>query len=146
MIVVDASAAVKWLVPEHGSDEAERLLNGSERLVAPGLIRVEVHAALTRRFRMGEAPEAEVLQNCREWAALIDEGIITLMPERQDESQAIALALQLKHPYQDCLYLALAERLQVPLVTADPKFIERTTGIYPAVRPLLAAAPKSKRH
>jgi hypothetical protein len=76
---------------------------------------------------------------------MIDEGLITLLPSGPDEPQAIALALQLKHPYQDCLYLALAERLQAPLVTADPKFIERTAGIYPAVRPLVAA-PKGKRH
>src|SRR5438132_10679388 len=111
MIVVDASVAVKWLVPEHGSDDADRLLTGSQKLFAPELIRVEVAAALTRRFRNGKAPEVEVREDCARWPRLLAEGIITLTPAEQDYQEAVSLALQLKHPFQDCLYLALAERL-----------------------------------
>jgi predicted nucleic acid-binding protein len=145
VIVVDASVAVKWHVPEAGSDEADLLLAGTQKLCGPALLRAEVYAALTRRFRQGEASEDEVRQGCRDWLAMIDEGVLTLLPSEADEAQAVEMALRLKHPFQDCLYLALAERLQAPLVTADPKFIERAASLYPAVRPL-AAAPKSKRH
>jgi predicted nucleic acid-binding protein len=140
MTVVDASVAVKWLVPEDGSDEAERLLTTSQKLFAPDLIRVEVAAALTRRFRQGRAPEQEVREDCDRWPRLLAEGIITLTPAELDYPEAVALALQLKHPFQDCLYLALALRLQAPLVTADPKFIERAAGFYPNVTSLMAAA------
>ena len=41
-VVVDASVAVKWLVAEDGSDEADRLLAGSEELHAPRLMASEV--------------------------------------------------------------------------------------------------------
>ena len=94
---------------------------------------------------MRKDPEAEVRQSCRDWSEMIDGGLIALLPSEPDYPEAVALALRLKHPFQDCLYLALAERLRAPLVTADPKFIERTAGIYPTVRPLVAA-PKGKRH
>jgi predicted nucleic acid-binding protein len=146
MIVVDASVAVKWLVPEHGSDAADRLLTTSQKLFAPDLIRVEVAAALTRRFRTGQAPEGEVREDCDRWPRLLAEGIVTLTPAEQDYPEAAALALQLKHPFQDCLYLALARRLQAPLVTADPKFIERAARFYPAVRALLTASAGTKPH
>jgi predicted nucleic acid-binding protein len=136
MLVVDASVATKWFLAEDETPLANALLQGTQKLFAPALIRTEVHAALTRRYRTGQAPEAEVRQACRDWSEMIDEGLLTLFPTEPEEPQAIDLALQLKHPFQDCLYLALAQRLQAPLISADPKFIERTAGRYPAVRPL----------
>ncbi|MCI0459641.1 MAG: type II toxin-antitoxin system VapC family toxin [Gemmataceae bacterium] len=145
MIVLDASVVVKWFVPEHGSAEAERLLTDPRKLFAPDLIRVEVAAALTRKVRLGEAPEPQIREHCANWPRMLAQGIVTLTPAEHDYPEAVALALQLKHPMQDCLYLALAQRLQAPLVTADPKFIEKVASIYPAVRPLTPTAPRKKR-
>jgi len=146
MIVVDASVATKWFLAEDETPLANALLDGTQKLFAPPLIRIEVYAAITRRFRNGEAPEAEVRQACRDWSEMLDEGLLTLLATESDEPQAIDLALHLKHPFQDCLYLALAERLQAPLVTADPKFIKRTAGRFPAVQPLTAFASGKKPH
>ncbi len=146
MIVVDASVATKWFLAEDDTPLANALLDGSQKLFAPALIRTEVHAAITRRFRTGQAPEAEVRQACRDWSEMIDEGLLTLLPTEKDEPQVIDLALKLKHPFQDCLYLALAQRLRIPLVTADPKFIERTAGRYPTVQPLSPVAARKKPH
>src|SRR5438874_10031464 len=100
MIVVDASVAAKWFLAEEDTPHANALLDGTRKLIAPALIRVEVHAAITRRFRNGEAPEAEVRQGCRDWSEMIDEGLITLLPSEADEPQAVALALRLRHPFQ----------------------------------------------
>jgi predicted nucleic acid-binding protein len=146
MMIVDASVATKWFLFEEDTPRANALLDGTHKLLAPALIRIEVFAAITRRFRKGEAPEAEVRQACRDWSDMISEGIITLLPLEPDAPQAIDLAIQLKHPFQDCLYLALAERLQAPLVTADPKFIKRTATLYPCVKPLPAFDPNVKLH
>jgi predicted nucleic acid-binding protein len=38
MIVVDASVAAKWFLPETGSEEATQLLSGANKLIAPDLI------------------------------------------------------------------------------------------------------------
>jgi predicted nucleic acid-binding protein len=146
MIVVDASVTAKWFLAEDDTPLANALLQGTQKLFAPALIRTEVHAALTRRYRTGQAPEAEVRQACRDWSEMIDEGLLTLLASEPDEPQAIDLSLQLKHPFQDCLYLALAQRLKIPLVTADPKFIERASGLYPTVEPLTAAVSRKKPH
>jgi predicted nucleic acid-binding protein len=44
--------------------------------------------------------------------------------------------MELSHPLQDCLYLALAERLGAPLVTADKKFVAKARASHTLVRVL----------
>jgi predicted nucleic acid-binding protein len=48
-----------------------------------------------------------------------------LLPDADYLASASELALQLTRPLADCLYLALAERLGVALVTADRAFARR---------------------
>jgi predicted nucleic acid-binding protein len=136
MIVVDASVAAKWFLPEAGSDEATQLLSGTDKLIAPDLIRVEVAAAITRRVRLGELLEDEAMPICHAWLKALSDGVITLTPVEDDLAEAIKLALEIKHPLQDCLYLAVAIRLKAVLITSDPKFIERSSALYPLVRRL----------
>ena len=40
-------------------------------------------------------------------------------------SRAVEISLALGHPIKDCLYLALAERWQTVLVSADRKLVEK---------------------
>jgi len=89
MIVVDASVAVKWFLPEAGSEEATQLLTGTDKLIAPDLVRVEVAAAITRRVRLGELPENEAIQICHDWLKALSEGVITLTASEDDLAEAI---------------------------------------------------------
>jgi predicted nucleic acid-binding protein len=125
MIVLDASVTVKWFASEPGSAEARSLVHSNEELVAPELTQVEVASALVKKaFRqqlnLEEAQEALTL-----WFEAIKDGDIVLLPDADYVAAASELALQLAHPLADCLYLALAERLGVALVTADRAFARR---------------------
>jgi len=62
------------------------------------------------------------------------DGVITLVPDEADLPRAVKLALALNHPLQDCLYLALAERLGVTLGAADQKFAAKTRPSCDSVR------------
>jgi predicted nucleic acid-binding protein len=53
-IVVDASVALKWFLPEPDSAKAEELLGSHDILVAPTLIVSEVCNAVWKRLRRGE--------------------------------------------------------------------------------------------
>lgn len=134
MIVVDASVAVKWFIDEPGTNAAEALLSGSEPLIAPALIRVEVAAAITRKVRLGEIEVREAEEACRLWTAALSSGVPMLSPDEDNIVSAIELAIQIRHPLQDCLYLALAHRVEGTLLTADPKFTERALGCYARVK------------
>lgn len=115
-IVVDASVALKWVVEENGSDKAAALSN--ESLFAPSIWMVEAGNALWRLARRGEISQAEA----RDRLSRLRRAPVTIFGIEADTDAALELSLQIDHPIYDCLYLALAIRVGVPLITADQKF------------------------
>jgi predicted nucleic acid-binding protein len=63
-----------------------------------------------------------------------------LAADELDLEAGCSLALELAHPLPECLYLALAMRLSVPLVTADQRFVRRASTGYAEVQ-LLSEFP-----
>jgi len=118
-LVVDASVAVKWVVPEQGSKEAELLLDHG--LVAPDLLFAECANILWKKVRRGELTEdeAEIAGQTLEQADL------TIVSARAYVIRATAIAVELDHPAYDGIYLAVAEALQLRLVTADDRLIRK---------------------
>jgi predicted nucleic acid-binding protein len=117
--VVDASVAMKWLLPEPLSDQAARLLDHPAGLSAPDMLLVEAANVLWRKAARREISGGEAAQAL----ALLDGSGLDLRPVRPLAARALELARILEHPVYDCVYLALAERERVPLVTADARFI-----------------------
>jgi predicted nucleic acid-binding protein len=117
--VVDASVAIKWFVDEPGSAGAARLLRHS--LAAPDLLAPECANILWKKVARAELSldEAEVIALALEGAA------ITIHPTRRHLAAATRLACELGCPAYDCFYLALAQELQQPLVTADLRLVNR---------------------
>ena len=117
-VVVDASVAIKWVVEEEGSDLAAMLLDGRP-LHAPPLILVEAANTLwvmTRRGAIDRAGAADALDHLRR-APFAPLPADDLMP------QALQLAQALDHPVYDCVYLSLALKREVPVATADRRFV-----------------------
>lgn len=130
MIVIDASVATKWFLPEADSEQAAALLETNEKLFAPELIRIEVASAIARRARLRELPPAHAVAACSAWQQGLDDGVVTLTNNELDLRRAVELAIELAHPLQDCLYLATAQRLGMPLITADGKFRTKALSVY----------------
>ena len=125
MIVLDASVTVKWFASEPGSAEARSLVHSAEELVAPELTQVEVASALVKKAVRQQLSLEEAHAALTLWFEAINDGDIVLMPDADYLAAASELALQLAHPLADCLYLALAERLGVALITTDRAFARR---------------------
>ncbi len=134
MTVVDASVAVKWLLPEPGSDEAQGLLDSGENLAGPGLMAVEVAAALARKSRLKEIAPKDADAALELWLQSLADGLVEIVRDEADLRGAFRLARELNHQLQDCLYLALSERLQATLVTADAEFERKARQVYPNIR------------
>jgi predicted nucleic acid-binding protein len=122
VLIIDASVAVKWLLPEAGSGQAEALLESGGEFAAPTLIRIEVAAAIARKVRLDELEPRDGEAAFALWLQCIKDGVIALISEQEHVPAAWKLAVDLQHPMQDCLYLAVAQKLSAKLVTANRKF------------------------
>lgn len=121
--VIDASVAIKWVVDEPGTEQA--LLLRRKRLFAPDLLIAECANILWKKVRRKELSEAEAILAAR----LLQRADIQLEPMRPLLEPATRLALALGHPAYDCTYLALAEVLSCPVVTADDRLYRKTLSI-----------------
>ena len=139
MIVLDASVTVKWFASEPGSATARSLVHSDEELVAPELTQVEVASALVKKALRQQLNLEEAHEALSLWFEAINDGDIVLLPDADYLFAASELALQLAHSLADCLYLALAERLGVALITADRTFARRAAGRSKLVQLLEAA-------
>lgn len=130
MIVVDASVAVKWFIPEADEEAAAKLLGGKKRLIAPALIRLEVTGAILRRYREGHLSEKKAREGTHAWEAMLQHRVVRLVPDAELFDDAVQMAFLAKHTLTDCLYLAVAKELGAPVITADKPMRDRGTRAY----------------
>jgi predicted nucleic acid-binding protein len=130
MIVVDASVAVKWFIPEVGEEDAAKLLGRKEHLIAPALIRLEVTGAIIRRYREGHLSEKKAREGTQAWEAMLQNRVVRLVPDAELFADAVQMAFLAKHNLADCLYLAVAKQLAAPVITADVPMRDRGTRVY----------------
>ena len=118
MIVIDASVAVKWFLPEPLSEAAEALLCCGAIRAAPEHIFVEVGQALLRAVRQGGIS----VEHARESLAVLPSFVQSISTLSLCE-RAFEIALQAKTTNYDALYVAAAERWDGMLVTADERMV-----------------------
>lgn len=117
---------VKWLVPEEKRLEAKALFISATPLVAPQLIASEVATALSKKVRLEAMPLSEAKRSLTLWLEhFIPEGRPILHPDEDLLLDALNLSAKLNHQLSDCIYLALAQKLDARLVTADEKFVSK---------------------
>lgn len=130
--VVDASLALKWVVDEEDSDKALELSSSwgefGVQIQAPHLMLAEVANALHRKVVDGQIALHTATSSLEN---LYDLGIKFHDPENI-HAGAMRLAGQLgQGAVYDSVYLALAERLDCELWTADRRFYRAAGGAFP---------------
>ena len=119
--MVDASVAVKWVVEEPGAEKARQL--AGTRLQAPDLMLVESANVFREKVRLGELAAEQAVSRM---LALLKAPISTV----PTAELALGLALELDLTVNECMYLALAGRLRLPFVTADPSLVAAVQPIH----------------
>ena len=126
--VIDASVAIKWLLPEADSQSALTVLDAAQAgrivLVAPALICLEFGHVLGKELRRGrcDTPTAERL-----WSAFRSLPI-TLASDRLLHDRAFLLSVARRITIYDALYVAVAELEGIPLITADVGLLAALNG------------------
>jgi predicted nucleic acid-binding protein len=134
-LVVDASVAAKWYLAEADSDRAAVLLTGDGEFYAPTLLQVEVAAAITRRHRAGGLDDGDARLKLMHARRFIVAPAFHLIDNADLLERASEISLQLRHPVQDCLYIACAERVRGDLVTGDATLLKRAGPYFSFVLP-----------
>lgn len=122
MIVVDASVAAPALAMDDEEGDRARALIPGDKIFVPELIDLEVASYVRRAVRAG------LLEPVRAVEALAD---LALLPfERVSHTPFLSRIWELRDnltPY-DAAYVALAETMQAPLLTADAR-LSRAPGL-----------------
>ena len=126
--VVDASVLVKWFLHEQESDRDRAIalrdlhISGRSTIFMPQFALLEVLNAV--RF----SPKAKEEDGETALEALHDLHLEAKPPEVALLRKANAIAWAYKITIYDALYVALAEQLGYPLITADEVMIKKLTG------------------
>jgi len=117
-LVVDASVAIKWFIPEIHAISAARLLKANVKLIVPDLIFAEVGNILWKKCRLKELTLSMATDILNDFSRLPFECYLneTLL------ETAWKIAIKYQCTVYDSLYLALAQQEGSPLVTADRVF------------------------
>jgi len=131
--VLDASVALKWVLPEKGREEALVILDafeaGTVQLLAPHLFLEEIASALARRCRRKDL----TADQAREAFAFIEKRKPFQPAAPALLAQALSLATRHQISLWDALYLALAIEYRCSLLTADRRMHTSITRHYPFV-------------
>lgn len=115
MIVVDASVVVTALADDGPDGDRVRARLRGERLIAPHLVDIEVLSAWRRIAASGDLDERR--------AGLATADLRSLRIDRVPHAPLLDRCWELRQnlTVYDAAYIALAEAMQVPLLTADAK-------------------------
>jgi len=129
--VVDASVLVKYVVPETETPLVRRLLadllSDEEAIIsAPELLFIECANVLWKKVQRSEVDDVTAEESLADLMALeIDSTPIPVLSQ-------LALRIACDHHISayDACYLALAESLNVPLLTADERLVAAMAGTH----------------
>lgn len=114
MIVLDASAALKMILRHEGSDALAARVIGQD-IHAPALVEVDIVSGLGRLQRQRRIAEDRAMIGL-EW-------FLNLGVEQHHGPELTRRIFALRHSLSayDAAYVAVAELIEAPLVTADGK-------------------------
>lgn len=120
VFIIDASVAAKWFNHEENHQLARSLLDPAIQLLAPDFFLLEMDNIFSKWVRRGLVTR-EAVYALREVLIRYPLEYHGTQSLRED---AFTIAIQTHRSFYDCVYLALAVRLDARMITADRKLYE----------------------
>jgi len=123
--VVDASVGIKLFIQEEFSSDVQCLFerglaSPQESLFVPDLFFIECANILWKKVRRSEYQAKVAIENLRDLGSLE----LSSVPTAELMERALEIACSFGITAYDACYVALSERNQVPLLTADIRLVE----------------------
>jgi len=119
VIVIDSSALTKYILREEGWREVRKYLE--EGCVTLDLAIKETINALWKRVLMGNLDEGYAKEVVR---SFLESGIVKVEEQDQLLEEAFSIAVKRKMMVYDSVFIALAKKKGLPLLTSDRKQAE----------------------
>src|SRR5205807_4760039 len=133
--IIDCSTAFPAYVAEPLSGKATALrdayLNGIDELLAPDFLCIEMSNALIVAERRGRIAAGDATRLFRDFLKQLP-ALHPAWPDLLPRAHAMAEATVAS--VYDCLYVALAERENCELVTADDKLVKKLQAFFPFIK------------
>jgi predicted nucleic acid-binding protein len=129
--VLDSNVALKWELPEEGWEQARRVrhdfVTNAIGLMAPDIYPVEIAHVLSRAERQNLVLPPFACVALGRYLGLLPtlHRSVDLLPRAQEISSRYRIGAY------NCLYVALAEQQQCPLLTADLRLINALGRDFP---------------
>jgi predicted nucleic acid-binding protein len=131
IVVLDASAAVKLVLDETGSDQVRRLWDEQLTIVAPSIVVPEVAAAIQAARRDGRVADTGAQIAHRSWVSLIEDiDVLAVDLALADRARELAATRMVRG--MDAVYLAVALALEDPSSVGLLSFdVRQRSGLIP---------------
>lgn len=133
-VVVDSSVVAKWIIREHDTPLAQQMFaeirSRGDRLIVLDLALIEVAQAIWKQYhrRLLSADEAQQFMTFLLSIPLHIEPALPRLP------RGSAIARAYGRSVYDALFVALAEEMDLPGVTADEPLQQAVGADFPAIR------------
>ena len=118
-LVIDANVCLKWFIEEPRSTAARKILDKGASFIAPDVVIPEMCNVVWKKVKNQEVTPVQGQAIVTNVSMIFDH----IVPSSELAQRAFGLAVQFNHPVYDCLYLALAERESITLITDDAKLV-----------------------
>ncbi len=127
MIVIDASALASYILREEGYGKMRDYLD-RHRVVSVDMVAKEVSNAILIAFRRRRISKDDAEKAFKALLHMLNK-VVELYPETEVLSEAFTIANSTGLTIYDSLYIALAKKLKVQLITGDRRQFEASNRV-----------------
>lgn len=122
MIIIDTNIVLSWVIQQ---DVPEIDFIEHSQCIAPQFLKIETINILRKYYVMKKIPLHIIEQYYEDILIVID----IFVPDETILDRAKSISFAINHPIYDCLFIALAQQFESPLLSFDKRLLEKADSL-----------------